>query len=227
MTAAGLETRVTIIDDHALFAESVAITLEADGYHVRRIDLTTPHATLASVLAAALRGRPRVVLLDLELGQVGDGMRLITPLAGAGIVVIVVTGSVERTWRGECVRRGASAVLAKTSPLEDVITIVRRARDGLPLMTREERHHLLAEAVNGHEEDREIRARLERLTRREMEVLGSLMRGAQVREIARESVVSEATVRTQVKAILAKLELSSQLAAVGAAYRVGWRPPGD
>lgn len=53
------------------------------------------------------------------------------------------------------------------------------------------------------------------------------MRGAQVREIARESVVSEATVRTQVKAILAKLELSSQLAAVGAAYRVGWRPPGD
>ena len=58
-----------------------------------------------------------------------------------------------------------------------------------------------------------------------MEVLGALMRGAPVREIARTSVVSEATVRTQVKSILAKLEMSSQLAAVGAAYKVGWHPP--
>jgi DNA-binding NarL/FixJ family response regulator len=38
-------------------------------------------------------------------------------------------------------------------------------------------------------------------------------------------VVAEATVRTQVKSILAKLEVSSQLAAVGLAHRVGWRPP--
>jgi DNA-binding NarL/FixJ family response regulator len=38
-------------------------------------------------------------------------------------------------------------------------------------------------------------------------------------------VVSEATVRTQVKAILAKLQVTSQLAAVGLAHKVGWRPP--
>jgi DNA-binding NarL/FixJ family response regulator len=47
-----------------------------------------------------------------------------------------------------------------------------------------------------------------------------------VREIARSAVVSEATVRTQVKSILAKLEFSSQIAAVGAAYKISWRPPG-
>ena len=47
------------------------------------------------------------------------------------------------------------------------------------------------------------------------------MRGRSVREIASIGVVSEATVRTQVKSILAKLEVSSQLAAVGLAHRMG------
>jgi two-component system, NarL family, nitrate/nitrite response regulator NarL len=52
------------------------------------------------------------------------------------------------------------------------------------------------------------------------------MDGSQVRDIARTSVVSEATVRTQVKSILAKLETNSQIAAVGAAHRVGWHAAG-
>ena len=60
---------------------------------------------------------------------------------------------------------------------------------------------------------------------RESEVLGHLMKGRAVREIAGLSVVSEATVRTQVKSILAKLEVSSQLAAVGLAHEIGWQAP--
>ncbi|MDQ6527207.1 response regulator transcription factor [Nocardioides sp. LHD-245] len=217
--------RITIIDDHALFAESVALTLETEGYLVRRIDLTDEHTTLATVLATALRSAPRVALLDLDLGHVGDGMRLITPLTAAGVAVVVVTGSSEDARRGECLRRGAKAVLVKTCPLQEVVTTVRRARDGLPLMNAQERGSLIELALQDRDEVRDIRARLDRLTRREMEVLGALMRGAPVREIARSSVVSEATVRTQVKSILAKLEMSSQLAAVGAAYKVGWHPP--
>ena len=58
---------------------------------------------------------------------------------------------------------------------------------------------------------------------REREVLAQLMRGTTVRDIARDSVVSEATVRTQVKSILAKLKVASQLAAVGLAHDIGWR----
>ena len=53
------------------------------------------------------------------------------------------------------------------------------------------------------------------------------MKGRAVREIAGLSVVSEATVRTQVKSILAKLEVSSQLAAVGLANQASWRPPAE
>jgi DNA-binding NarL/FixJ family response regulator len=219
-------TRITIIDDHALFAESLALTLETEGYAVRRIDLTAGHTSLASVLAAVVRTSPRVVLLDLDLGRIGDGTRLIDPLASSGAAVIVVTGSSDRVRWGECLRRGAKTVMTKTSPLEDVVTSVRRARDGLTLMPPEERALLIEMTIAENAQLRDIRSRLERLTRREMEILGELMRGHQVREIAQTCVVSEATVRTQVKSILAKLETNSQIAAVGAAYQVGWRPPG-
>ena len=71
----------------------------------------------------------------------------------------------------------------------------------------------------------QLRRRLELLTRREQEVLGHLMSGRQVRDIAALGVVSEATVRTQVKSILSKLEVSSQLAAVGVAHQAEWQSP--
>ncbi len=58
-------------------------------------------------------------------------------------------------------------------------------------------------------------------------MLGELMNGRQVTEISRSRFVSESTVRTQVKSILAKLQVSSQLTAVGLAHQVGWRPPGE
>jgi DNA-binding NarL/FixJ family response regulator len=51
------------------------------------------------------------------------------------------------------------------------------------------------------------------------------MAGHAVRDIAERSCVAESTVRTHVKSILAKLDVSSQVAAVGAAYNAHWRPP--
>ena len=74
----------------------------------------------------------------------------------------------------------------------------------------------------GREADDVLRDRFARLTHREREVLGALVDGHGVHDIAASDVVSEATVRTQVKSILAKLEVSSQLAAVGLAHRMGW-----
>ncbi len=220
-------TRITIVDDHALFAESLALTLEAEGYPVKRLDLAAGPMSIAAIQAAALRTMPQIVLLDLDLGRAGDGTAMVEPLARQGIAVIVVTASSDLSRWGDCLRRGARTVLGKSSPLEQVVTCVRRARDGLPLMSVEERARLIGLAVDVRSEVRDILDRLDRLTQREQEILGALMRGEQVRQIARESVVSEATVRTQVKSILAKMETNSQLGAVGAAHRVGWHLPED
>jgi two-component system nitrate/nitrite response regulator NarL len=94
-------------------------------------------------------------------------------------------------------------------------------------MSKQERERLLARGREAGELDREIKARFELLTTREGEVLGQLMVGRQVSEIARRSFVSESTVRTQVKSVLSKLQVNSQLTAVGLAYRASWRAPAN
>jgi two-component system nitrate/nitrite response regulator NarL len=221
-TMARSEVRVLIIDDHALFAESMELALSLEGYDVRRLPQPQTAGSLNGLLAAAIRTRPRIVLLDLDLGEHNDGTRLIAPLATAGAQVVVVTGSADRSRWGECLRYGARKAMPKTMALNDVLSVVRRINQGLPVMDRTEREELLRLWHEQRQEREAMVARLMLLTKREQEVLVHLMKGRQVREIATLSVVSEATVRTQVKSILAKLEVSSQLAAVGLANRVGW-----
>lgn len=216
--------RLTIVDRHLLFAESIAAALESEGYLVHRLDLREPTSSLAATLGRALRAAPRIVLLEPDLGEIGDGTRLVAPLAARGAAVIVVTGSRERARWGEWLRHGAHAVVSKSCTLDEMTRTVRRVRDGLPAMPAPVREALIEEALNDRAEVHEIRARLERLTHRERDILAALMTGTQVRDIARAHVVSEATVRTQVKSILSKLQMRSQLAAVGAAYRASWGP---
>ena len=91
-------------------------------------------------------------------------------------------------------------------------------------MDRVEREQLIQLWREQRERLQVLIDRLQLLTPREQTVLSHLMKGQQVREIAHQSVVSEATVRTQVKSILAKLEVSSQLGAVGMAHEIGWSP---
>jgi two-component system nitrate/nitrite response regulator NarL len=217
--------RITIVEDHVLFAESLELALTFEGYDVRRVTVPEKRQSPGALIATLLRRRPRVVLLDLDLGQFGEGEQLIAPLARAGINVIVVTASVDRARWGEAVRYGARKVLPKSSPLSEILATVRRINQGLQVMTHEEREDLLREWATDRTAIIEMQARLDTLTVREREVLAYLMKGQTVREIATECVVAEATVRTQVKSILAKLEVTSQLAAVGVAHRVGWRPP--
>jgi two-component system, NarL family, nitrate/nitrite response regulator NarL len=217
--------RIVIVEDHVLFAESLELALTVEGYDVRRVAIPDKEQSPGALIAAITRRRPRVVLLDLDLGRFGAGEKLIAPLARAGINVVVVTASIDRARWGEAVRHGARKVLSKSRPLNDILATARRINQGLQVMTREEREELLLEWANEREHLVDLQARLEQLTVREREVLAHLMKGRTVREIAVEGVVAEATVRTQVKSILAKLEVTSQLAAVGLAHRVGWRPP--
>jgi DNA-binding NarL/FixJ family response regulator len=219
------QLRILIVEDHMLFAESLELVLSVEGYDVRRINVPDNSASPGTLLSSLVRLRPRIVLLDLDLGRFGDGARLIAPLAKAGINVVVVTASADRGRWGEAIRCGARTVLSKAQPLSNILATVRRINEGLPVMTHEEREDLLRTWHQQRSELQELLGKLALLTARESQVLGRLMQGRTVHDIATLSVVSEATVRTQVKSILAKLEVSSQLAAVGLAHQVGWRPP--
>lgn len=215
-------TRVLIIEDHTLFAESLELALSLEGYDVRRLALPEVGGSMATLRSTALRSNPRIVLLDLDLGRFGDGMSLIAPLARAGANVVVVTASTDHGRWGACVRQGARKILSKGRPLQETLSTVRRLHQGLPVMTSDELERLLDAWRSERMVTDDMRRRLELLTPRERQLLAELIEGHNVREIARIGVVSEATVRTQVKSILAKLEVSSQLAAVGLAHHVGW-----
>jgi DNA-binding NarL/FixJ family response regulator len=186
----------------------------------------TPSAP-ASFVAAITASRPRVVVLDLDLGSFGDAMGLVTPLSRTGSQVVTLTGSTDRARWGEALHRGARSLVAKSRPLAEVLTTIRRVNDGLPGMDRAERQELIEHWRSATAETAQIHQRLSLLSARESAVLGHLMVGLAVHDIAEVNVVSEATIRSQVKAILAKLEVSSQLAAVGLVNRVGWTAPGQ
>lgn len=218
-------TRIALIDDHSLFAEALEAALSLQGFEARRFIPPPESAGGLRVVAEIERFGPAIVLLDLDLGPAGDGGRLVKPLTGAGARVIVLTGSDDRGRWGHAVAAGARKVVSKTAPLHEIIEVVRRCSEGLPLMTRAEAEELVATWRRSRAETDDIWARLDRLTQREAEVLGQLMLGIPVGDIAANRVVSESTVRTQVKAVLAKLHVGSQLSAVGLANRVGWKAP--
>ena len=214
-------TRVALVEDHALLAEALVLSLSPEGFDVSCVRLS-PFEDQSALLSSVLRANPQVVLLDLDLGAAGDGGQLIQPLTRAGCRVVVLTGWQDPARWGACVAAGALTVLSKSTPLHTIVEVIQRVDQGLPVMSRARRDKLIALWREARTDDDARRTRLDRLTPREAQVLGELLHGKRVREVAQDAFVSEATVRTHVKSILAKLGVSSQLAAVALARDAGW-----
>ena len=215
-----MSSRVAIVDDHGLIAHTLAAALTANDMHVTVIDPGRD----GDLVAAIREAEPSLVLLDLDLGPRGDATALIPSLV-EDVGVLVVTGVSDPVRRARCVRAGAHGVVDKAAAFDELLASVDQVlRDGT-LLTRHEREEQLA-LLRRHEAEQQQRlAPFEALTPREAEVLAGLMRGESVDEIATAAFVSVATVRTQVRAILSKLGVSSQLAATARAHEAGWEPP--
>lgn len=211
--------RVAIVDDHRLLVEALALALEAFGVEAAVPDLDDARDLLGQLRAL----RPALVLLDLDLGRAGDGSELVRPLVEAGLRVLVVTAATDVEQVAHAVEEGAIGVIRKDGPFSELVDGVVAATHGREVMDPRDRLHLLDEAHANHEHKMAALAPFGHLTRREAEVLRELTQGHTVAEIARRGVVTEATVRSQVQSILVKLGVRSQLEAVVAAQRSGWR----
>ena len=222
------DARVAVVDDHELFASALTVALSARGFEATSV-VPEPggQTSVAALVREITRVRPDIVLLDLELGNGRDGMELVAPLSALGIDVLVVSNGLDGARAGEALSLGARRAVSKSTPLSEVARTIERLARGLPVLTHGEAGRLLLAWTAQSATYRDLRARLDGLTYTEADILGHLMQGQQVGEIARIRVVSESTVRTHVKAILAKLQVKSQLTAVGLAYRLGWQPPSD
>jgi len=211
-------TRIVIIEDHRLLAETVGLALEVEGHDVVVADLKDEETLLETAAADATS----LVLLDLDLGPLGDGTQLIKHFVAAGASVLVVSGVRERPRLAATLEAGAIGFVAKDTPFDDLLETIKKAADGRPVIDPNDRFQLLAE-LRAHRQDETRRnAPFESLTQRERQVLVALGEGKSVESIASEWVVSTATVRTQVRGILTKLDVNSQLAAVAKARAAGW-----
>jgi DNA-binding NarL/FixJ family response regulator len=218
-TAPPAEPTVLIVDDHDLVGTSLAYSLSAVGLRARR----AAAVDVVGVLTEAADLPVGLALLDLDLGRDRfgrrfDGVDLVAPLTERGWRCIVLSSTVDRSRVGAALAAGALAAVPKQAPLPLLLGKVRAAMAGLPVMAAEARQKLIDSFLVRDAERREISAKLDRLTRREREVLAELARGRRAQAVADHYVVSLATVRTQIRSVLNKLEVGSQLEAV-ALYR--------
>ena len=213
-------TRVALVEDHVLLAQSVGFALRAEGIHVVTGDLSGERELIESLAP----GPDLLVLLDLDLGEpLVDGVRLIAPLRAHGARVLVVTGTTDRLRIAAALEAGAVGYVGKERHFDVLLATALRAVNGETVIDECERQDLLA-ALRADRRDTERRlAPFQQLTPKETLVLDELAQGKSVESIASEWVVSEATVRTQVRGVLTKLDVRSQLAAVAKARSAGWR----
>jgi two-component system, NarL family, nitrate/nitrite response regulator NarL len=219
MTAApSRPLRVLIVDDQHLLADALRLSLRLEGIE----SVVPPVTDRESLLELVLADPPALVLLDLDLGIAGDGVDLVAPCVATGAQVIVLTGTTNQDWIATALEQGACAAIGKDVPLEKLLDVVMSAARGETVLAPAERERLLRQLRDHRCSRKRELAPFESLTSREQQVLRALSIGLTVSRIAEIWVVSEATVRSQVHAVLSKLAVRSQLEAVAAAARVGW-----
>jgi DNA-binding NarL/FixJ family response regulator len=113
-------------------------------------------------------------------------------------------------------------VVSKGESLDRLALAIEDAVRGSAVMRPAEREALVEAAQAARRDDEEKLAPFAKLSAKERQVLGHLMDGRSAEDIARVEYVSLATVRSQIRAILHKLDVNSQLAAVSLAQKVGW-----
>jgi len=211
---------VALVDDHHLLVDTLRLALQ--GRH-DVIEVPVTHDP-AGVPATVRRHGVDVAVADLALGSGRDGTQLVAAFRHGGARVIVVTGVTDPQRQLAALDAGAEQVVQKSAPLPQLLLTIEAALGGRALPGERQRRELQDRL---HRLRRERGVDLEsfaRLTPREREVLAALVAGHRARRIAVDASVSITTVRSQIRSILAKLEVSSQLEAVALAREAGWSP---
>ena len=212
--------RIIIIDDHPLLVAALRIELERSGLQVRQLD---PADGTDQILAVVDAESPDCAVVDLGMPIPGGGLSLIAPIAKRDTRVVVLTGESDLRLLAEASGAGAEAVLSKSEPLGEIVETILQVASGQVVRTSQ-RAELAVELQRLMAEREEREAAFAELSPREQQVLAGLMDGRAPATLAEQNYVSVATVRSQIKSVLGKLGVSSQLQAVAMAHRSQWTP---
>jgi DNA-binding NarL/FixJ family response regulator len=218
--------RVLLADDQALVRSGFRLILERD----EELEVVGEAEDGRRAVDLARETRPDVVLMDIRMPEL-DGIEatrmLLRDPAFAGRVLVLTTFDLD-DYLVEAFRAGASGFLLKDVLPADLLHAVRVVSRGEALLAPALTRRLLEEYVE--------RARIpsfERedpfgeLTERELEVANAVARGLSNAEIGAQLYLSEATVKTHVTRVLAKLGVRDRVQIVVAAYECGLVRPGE
>jgi DNA-binding NarL/FixJ family response regulator len=218
--------RVVIADDQALVRTGFRMILSADG-----IEVAAEAATGAEAVDAVRRTRPDVVLMDIRMPEL-DGLEATRRILGsqdpgaAPRIIILTTFDLDR-YVYAALSAGASGFLLKDVTPEHLVGAVRLVRSGDALLAPAITRRLVERYARRDGDARAVHRDLSALTPRELDVLRLLARGLSNAELASRFQLSEATVKTHVARILAKLQVRDRVQAVVAAYETGLVRPGE
>jgi DNA-binding NarL/FixJ family response regulator len=212
--------RVLIADDQELVRAGFRKLLVAEA----GITVVGEAADGGQAVALATRLAPDVVLMDIRMPRM-DGLEATRRLTGSTAVqVLILTTYDLDEYVFEALRAGASGFLLKDSPPDTLIAGIGTVARGDALLAPSVTRRLIAEFARRPPPG--SRPVLPELSPRETEVLIQLARGLSNREIARKLYLGEATIKSHVGSILAKLGCRDRVQAVVAAYEAGLVQPG-
>jgi DNA-binding NarL/FixJ family response regulator len=221
-----VSTRILLADDQELLRMGFRMVLEAqDG-----LEVVGEAGDGAEAVALTRQLEPDVVLMDVRMPGM-DGVQATRTLVEGGSrahVIILTTFDLDE-YAHAALRAGASGFLLKDAPTADLLSAIRAVASGDAVVAPSTTRRLLASIAHQLPvaETNAPPPRLRSLTPREREVLIAVARGLSNAEIADELVLSEATVKTHVGRILAKLELRDRVQIVIYAYDRGLVAPGN
>lgn len=205
--------RLVIVDDHALFRRGLVGLLE----EMPEFQVVGQAEDGEKALPVIEKERPDVVLLDLNMPNL-DGIATLRALRERRIAthVLMLTISQDETDLLDAIRAGADGYILKNSEPDDLRKALVRVANGQGALSPEVTGPVLR-AVNryGATESGAL------LSERELEVLNCLVDGMTTTHISSRLFISENTVKTHVRHIFEKLEVSNRAEAVGKSLQMG------
>jgi DNA-binding NarL/FixJ family response regulator len=215
--------RVMLVDDQAMVRAGLRMIVETAG------DMTVVGEAGDGLDAIDLARRcaPDVVLMDVRMPRL-DGIEATARIVGGdGPRVLMLTTFDLDDYVYAALRAGASGFLLKDAEAEQLIDAIRVVRRGDALLAPSVTRLLVEEVLRAGSPQRRVLPGIDDLTERETEVIVLVARGLSNAEIAERLYLGEATVKTHVGRILAKLGLRDRVQVVVAAYEAGLVIPGD
>jgi DNA-binding NarL/FixJ family response regulator len=217
---------VLLVDDHAMVRSGFAMVLSVED----DIEVVGEAADGLEAIDRARATRPDVVLMDVQMPRM-DGIEATRHLVADDLGHVVIVTTFDRDdYLFDALQAGASGFLLKNAGPEQLLDAVRAAGRGHALLAPEVTRRVIGKMAGGADAgvgagrsaaERAEPKELALLTSREREVLVLLGRGLSNSEIAATLVLGEATVKTHVSNVLAKLHLRDRVQAVIYAYEAG------